>query len=144
MQLRNAGHTYEEIGKHFGVSEELAHKVLRAHCDSNNVPIPPLPGPDYLNHPRCPAEEAMQLRTAGHTLDQIGAHFGVSYAIVQRVLQAYCEANATPIPPAKEHRVPWRDYLQHPNCDAQSRRIASGGKLGTCYRTRFGSFTLHR
>jgi uncharacterized protein (DUF433 family) len=118
MQLRRAGHTLEEIGEHFGVSYAITHKVLQAYSEANNIPIPTLFRPDYLNHPRCPAEKAMELRRAGHTLEEIGEHFGVSLELTRRVLRAYSKANSIPIPPAKEHRVPWMDYLQHPKCDA--------------------------
>ena len=59
MELRKAGHTFEEIGEHFGVSHQLARTVLRVYSNTNNILIPMPFRPDYLNHPLCPAEKAI-------------------------------------------------------------------------------------
>jgi hypothetical protein len=39
--MKYAGHTFEEIGEHFGVSHELVRKVLRTYSKAKNIPIPP-------------------------------------------------------------------------------------------------------
>jgi len=56
---------------------------------------------DYLNHPQCPAEMAVQLRTAGHTHEEIGEHFGVCRKTVRKVLETYNKAKRLSSPPAE-------------------------------------------
>lgn len=94
-----AGKSASEIARTLGVSRFKVGKVIEF--------MDMVPNPlrlDYLNHPRCPAEMAMQLRNAGHTFEEIGEHFGVSHEIARKVLRAYSKAKSIRIPPAKDPR----------------------------------------
>jgi hypothetical protein len=94
-----AGKSASEIARTLGVSRFKVGKVIEfLDMASNPLRL------DYLNHPRCPAETAMQLRKAGHTFEEIGEHLGVSHELVRKVLHAYSKAKNIPIPSAKDHR----------------------------------------
>ena len=93
------GKSASEIARALGVSRFKVGKVIEF--------LDMVPNPlrvDYLNHPRCPTETAMQLRSAGHTFEEIGEHLGVSHELVRKVLRTYNKAKNIPIPPAKDHR----------------------------------------
>lgn len=93
------GKSAAEIGRALGVIVLQSRQSDRV---SGHAPNPLRV--DYLNHPRCSAETAMQLRSAGHTFEEIGEHLGVSHELVRKVLRTYNKAKNIPIPPAKEHR----------------------------------------
>jgi DNA-binding CsgD family transcriptional regulator len=73
-----AGKSAAEIARALGVSRFKVGKVIE-FLDMAPSPL----RLDYLNHPRCPAETAMQLRSAGHTFEEIGEHLGVSHELVR-------------------------------------------------------------
>jgi DNA-binding CsgD family transcriptional regulator len=94
-----AGKSASEIARALGVSRFKVGKVTE-FLDTAPNPL----RLDYLNHPRCPAETTMQLRSAGHTFEEIGERLGISHELIRKVLRTYSKAKNIPMLPAKAHR----------------------------------------